>query len=300
MKILKTILILFLTAELTLANDIDKLQTTDDVENFLVKKVNPKWKDEIFFESTESQDTSAYAKGKFIKIDLDNNGLTDLIINGKYFFAVTDNGNGKYESHFIDRGAFMLDKYTLKNIAYKGKTPILIIGSYNEYNFERKKDIKTDTLVFKFDDFYEYNATPDNFKIEEISFSTSHCFGTCPVFKLTIKANGKVKYEAIEYNEKKGKYKTNLDTDTLNKILQTINYLNFTSLKDEYSVNWTDDQTSTLKIKFSNGQTKKISDYGMIGTFGLEHLYDQLFALRKTQKWEKQKQLLTWICQNSD
>jgi hypothetical protein len=63
--------------------------------------------------------------------------------------------------------------------------------------------------------------------------------------------------------------------------------LKLTSLKDEYSVNWTDDQTSTLEIKFNNGQIKRISDYGMIGTFGLEHIYDQLFALRKTQKWKK-------------
>jgi len=286
MRTLTTILILLLTANLTLANDIDDLQTKDDVQKFLVK-INPEWEKYDFFENTGKEDTSAYGKGNFFKIDLGNNGLTDLVINGKYFFAVTDNGNGNYESHFIDRGTFMLDKHTLKNIVYKDKTPLLIIGSYSEYNFGKNNDTKTDTLVLKFGEFYEYNSTPDNFKIEEISFSTSHCFGTCPVFELIIKADGTAKYNAIEYNDKKGKFKTILDTATFNKLLQTINYLKWTSLKDEYSVNWTDDQTATLEIKFSNGQTKKISDYGMIGTFGLEHLYDQLFALRKTQKWKK-------------
>ena len=287
MRTLTTILILLLTANLTLANDIDKLQTNNDVQKFLEEKVNPKWKDEIFFEKTEQEDTSAFGKGKFFKMDLDNNGLTDLIVNGTYFFAVTDKGNGNYESHFIDRGSFMLDKHTLKNIVYKHKTPLLIIGNYNEYNFGNNTDTKIDTIVLKFGEFYEYNSTPDNFKIEEISFSTSRCYGTCPVFKLTIKADRTAKYDAIEYNDKKGKFKTVLDTATFNTLLQTINYLKLTSLKDEYSVNWTDDQTSTLEIKFNNGQTKKISDYGMIGTFGLEHLYDQLFALRKTQKWKK-------------
>lgn len=287
MRTLTTILILLIATNLTLANDIDNLQTNKDVEKFLVKKVNHKWKDEIFFENTEKKDTSSFGKGKFFKIDLDNNGLTDLVINGKYFFTVTDKGNGKHESHFIDRGVFMLDKYTLKNIVYKDKTPLLIIENYNEYNFRKNNETKTDTLVMKFGEFYEYNAMPDNFKIEEIRFSTSHCFGTCPVFELTIKADGTAKYNAIEYNDMKGKFKTVLDTATFNNFLQIINYLKLNSLKDEYSVNWTDDQTSTLEIKFSNGKTKKISDYGMIGTFGLKHLYDQLFALRKTQKWKK-------------
>jgi hypothetical protein len=43
--------------------------------------------------------------------------------------VVTDNGNGNYESHFIDKRDFMLDKHTLKDIAYKDKIPLLIIGN---------------------------------------------------------------------------------------------------------------------------------------------------------------------------
>ena len=287
MKTYTTISILLLTVKLAVANDIDNLKTNEDVQKFLVQKVDTAWKEYDFFENTGQKDTSTYGKGKFFKLDLDNNGLTDLIINGKYFFAITDNGNGKYESHFIDRGTFMLDKHTLKNITYKDKTPLLIIEKYSEYNFGENRETKTDTLVLQFGEFYEYNSTPDNLIIEEISFSTSHCYGTCPVFKLAIKADGTAKYDAIEYNDKKGKFKTVLDTASFNKLLHTINYLKLTSLKDNYSVNWTDDQTSTLVIKFNSGQTKNISDYGMIGTFGLEHLYDQLFALRKTQKWKK-------------
>ncbi len=272
---------------MTLANYIDGLITNEDVQKFLVKKVNRKWKDEIFFDSTEKKDTSVFGKGKFFKIDIDNNGLTDLVINGRYFFVVTDNGNGNYVSHFIDRGSFMDVRYTLKNIVVKNKIRLLIIGSYNADNFEKNDDNKTDTIIMKFGGLYEYNSTPDNFNIEEISFSTTHCYGTCPVFKLLIKADRTAEYNAIEYNDKKGKFKTVIDTATFNKLLQTINYLNLTSLKDQYNVNWTDDQTSTLEVKFNNGQTKNISDYGMIGTFGLENLYDQLFALRKTQKWKK-------------
>ncbi|MGZ4055466.1 MAG: DUF6438 domain-containing protein [Bacteroidia bacterium] len=286
MKTHITMLFFLLTVKLSVANDIDKLKTNEDVQNFLRQKVDTAWKKYDFFEVAGQKDTSAYGKGKFFKLDLDNNGLTDLIVNGKYFFAVTDNGNGHYDSHFIDRGTFMLDKHTLKNIVYKDKTPLLLICSFSEYSLGKFDNSITDTLALKFGEFYEYNPTPDNFKIEDIIFSTSPCYGTCPIFELTIKADRTAKYDAQEYNDKKGKFKTTLDSTSYDKLVQTINYIKLTSLKNKYSVNWTDDQTATLEVKFNNGQIKKITDYGEIGTFGLEHLYDQLFALRKTQKWQ--------------
>lgn len=64
-----------------------------------------------------------------------------------------------------------------------------------------------------------------------------------------------------------------------------INYIQLSSLKGRYRVNWTDDQTAKLEIKFNDGQVKEISDYGMIGTFGLDLLYEKFFTLRKTQEW---------------
>jgi len=47
-------------------------------------------------------------------------------------------------------------------------------------------------------------------------------------------------------------------------------------LKNNYSVNWTDDQTSTLTIIFKDHSRKVIRDYGMQGTFGLSAMYTKL------------------------
>ncbi len=281
-----TFIFLTLIINIAKSSDIDNLKTKDDVKNFLVQKVDTAWRNEDPFETMIGKDTSLYGKGTFFKLDLDNNGFTDLLINGKYFFSITDSGNGHYTSNFIDRGTFMLDKYTLKNIVYKEKTPLLVIDKYSEFNFGKKSNSKLDTLILMFGAFYEFNSSPDNLKIDQISFSTSPCFGTCPIFELTIKGDRKAKYYAKQNNSKKGKFKATIDSVSFNNLLQTINYLKLTTLKEEYNVNWTDDQTFTFEIKFNSGQTKKISDYGGIGTFGLEHLYDQLFALRKTQKWK--------------
>lgn len=289
MKRIVWILFLVSTLNFVRANDIDNLKTKAEVENFLVQKVDTAWSKHNFFESMNDKDTSSFGKGKFLKLDLDNNGLTDLVINGRYFFAVTDDGNGHYASHFIDRGSFMLDKHALKNIVYKNKIPLLVVAKYNEYSREIDANSKADTLILVYGGFYEFNSAPDNFKIDEIRFSTSPCYGTCPVFDLTIKGDRRASYNAKQYNEREGEFKTTIDSISYHKLVQTINYIKLTTLKDQYSVNWSDDQTVTLEIKFNNGQTKKISDYGEIGTFGLEHLYEKLFSMPKTQKWKNKK-----------
>ena len=284
--ILTIILIFCMSTNVMYASEIEKLKTKEDVQNFLVQKVDTAWAKYDFFEDINGEDTSAFGKGKFFKLDLDQNGTIDLLINGKYLFAITDSCNGRFASHFIDRGTFMLDKYTLKNIVYKDKIPLLIVGKYNEYAFTKTSSSKDDSLILVFGDFYEYNSSIDDLKIKEIKISTSVCFGTCPVFKLMIRTDRTATYDAIQYNKMNGKFKAKIDSVSFAKLIETINYIKLNSLKDHYEVNWTDDQTVTLEIKFNDGLVKRISDYGKIGTLGLQYLYAQLFALRKTQVWK--------------
>lgn len=288
------IFILAITIGFVSGSEIDNLKTNKEVNKFLTENVLKDSHTTVLDESKTN--TSKYGKNKFYKLDLNNDGLTDLIVDGEYFFAVIDKGNKKYEIHPIDRGAFSLDKYTLTNITYLDRTPLFVIRKYKtvfvnpdleEHRIGGKETEKT--LILKFGNFIEYNSKPDNFKIEEIKFSTSGCFGSCPVFEIVIDRNKNAIYKAIEYNDDDdGKFSGTIDSDSYDKLIQTINYINTSNLKNEYSVQWTDDQTASLEIKFDNGKTKKISDYGLIGTFGLENLYSQLLILRKTQKWTKQ------------
>lgn len=92
---------------------------------------------------------------------------------------------------------------------------------------------------------------------------------------------------AIEYNKRSGHFTTTIDDAHYRQLTAMINYVKLRSLKNKYAVRWTDDQTVSLEIKYNNGLVKKIEDYGAIGTFGLECLYNQLFALRNTQDWKK-------------
>jgi hypothetical protein len=261
-------------------------------------------------------------------VDLNNDGRTDIIINGRDLFAIVDDGKGKYSIHNINRGTFLLEKFAFEKIIYINKTPLVLVHSVNGFapkdtattateDTATNKDTtgtiapvhvnlidvgngSTDTLIFRFNDFVEYNTSPDKLNIQKIKFATSGCYGTCPVFELSIDSHANALLNAIEYNSNNsdvfdttnslnGHYTSDINMDDFNNILDIINYIHLPKLKDDYSVNWTDDQTATLEIKYNNGHVKKISDYGEIGTMGLQLLYGKLFSLRFTQKWTKKE-----------
>ncbi len=94
-------------------------------------------------------------------------------------------------------------------------------------------------------------------------------------------------YNKINNKEASGNFNSKIMEDKYNDIVNLLNYVDFETLKDNYAVGWTDDQSSTLKITYDNGKVKSIEDYGLIGTYGLDRIYQLLFELRENQKWTK-------------
>lgn len=202
------------------ANEIDNLKTAEEVNKFLEKKVLAKG--EVPILDKKKSDNAPFGKNKFYKLDLNQDGFTDLIVDGFYCLAVTDKGEGKYGFYPIDRGITLSNKYSVTNIISENKFPLIVIRKYDE-NTKKVGGKETEkTLTFKFDSFIEYNPNPDDLKIEEIKFSTLSCLGNCPVIEITIAQGKTATYNAIKYNDKKGLFKTTIDAATYEKIVQTI------------------------------------------------------------------------------
>lgn len=261
MKKVTGILIILSWAAITNANDIDRLKTIKDVGQFLIKEIDT------------NDDIHSYGIVNFYKLDLDNNGLTDLIVDRNVCFIVLDMGNGQYEKRSIYAGK----PYTVVNAIHWKGNPLLIVKSSDVHNNVRTYNLQNDTLTFKFGDFIEYNSNPDHLKVEEINFKSdggSMIAGAS--FEMKIGQNRKMTY-------RKGKTvsTTIIDAAVFDKLIQTINYIKLDSLESGYSVEWTDDEDVELEVKFNNGKIKKIGDYGACGTFGLQNLYRQLFSLSR-------------------
>lgn len=144
---------------------------------------------------------------------------------------------------------------------------------------------QVDTLIFKFNSFIEYNSYPTtDFNFGKINFKTSQCFGECPIFEMTINKNRTATYKAIKYNNETGEFIGAIPAKEFDELISILKYLQLDKLNNEYSVNWTDDQTVTTEINYNN-KSKRIIDYGKIGTFGLSRLYSKFFSWRKSINW---------------
>ncbi|KQT18091.1 hypothetical protein ASG31_04985 [Chryseobacterium sp. Leaf404] len=303
--------------------EIDELQSEKDVQvfirkidsaykNYEVKKIADfTTKDIVFFENKKLA-TKLNVSESFYKTDFDNNGYTDLLILGDNHtcfesanqscsytpIALMNFGNNNYEIVGLTQGFNDIITPKIKKINSKNLLQIYkpVVKDWEQRIFEKEPSVQI--LEFKFDEFIEYNSNDKNYiPIKNIEFSTSGCFGTCPVFQMTIDQNRNATFIAEHFNftddmenwseNIEGKFHTVIDKKNYDKLISTLQYIDFPSLKDRYSVNWTDDQTVNLKITYSDNKVKTIDDYGAIGTYGLKSVYDQLYKLRKNQKWIK-------------
>lgn len=330
MKIIKILLILLIFSSCknkteyiktkTILSEIDNLKSKSEIEKFIQKSDTNYRKYELKnlqdFDRSFGNDSinkilanKLNVKTNYEKVDFDNNGYTDLL-------AIGDNhtcyGEGEKSCSFspivlMNFGKnktkiFNIDlewgKAIVPKVEFVNAQPFLVIYQNKLIDWQKKTYSESKTiLTFKFGDFIEYNENPKTNKITKIEFNTSGCFGTCPVYKLTLNRDSLSIFNAQYYNfnknrevtfgKEEGVFTTTINKKEFDKLEEILNYCDFENLNKEYSVMHTDDQTGDLKITFNNGKVKTVSDYGMIGTNGLKILYEKLAELRFNQKWQK-------------
>ena len=289
---------------------IDDLTTAQDIEAF-VHKLNPKNRhfrinQSMYFEHPNCrQIVQALNPKPWYKIDLDQNGYTDLLIH-----SLWDKTN-----YVVALMAFKQDQYKLKLLGNeacnctrpieKTKTPLLEFFHFNdslyqktwseimmtsrEYNRSPKaiSNLDRDTLTYAFGDFIEYNPQIKPKEITAIHFKTISCLGHCPIFELNLKQDQTATYHAIDDHLRKGHFKTRVNKNKFQEIMGLVQYMNVASLKNKYQKGSLQEPTSELTITFKNGKQKKIKDTSYEGTRSLGRLYNLLIDLRKNQQWDR-------------
>ena len=299
------IFILFFSG-LSSANQIDDLKTTEDVVNF-VKIVDSDFANEMFdkftIKSTDSIVNYLECKSIFNKwniqnwekSDLNNDGKTDLVFFSYWssfdLYAIIDLGNGNYKLFPLSNDSFedcelakpikIKDKNYLK--FYKRKQiAVRENGKFKHY----ENVIQIDTLAFLKTGIFEKNNNVEKYDIESVEIETSYCYGFCPVFALKVYMDGRAEFNGVANTDKKGKSTTKYSKAIINNIVEMLEYSSLKELNKIYEVTWTDDQTVVLTVKFKDGTSKVIQDYGLQGTFGLNSIYKYLISLGKETKWE--------------
>ena len=300
--------LLFFTSSITYAQTIQKLKTFKEVAAFLQKEISKKYTFDSVFEGEDEIDTEDFNE-VVQKIDLDNNGTTDLVIDyiGDPIFIV-NRGNTIYEEIKMLDVNRALEGEELASVAMKqtdNKTMFIreiklppyttensknVIIKKNQKDFvydrEKKKMIEVvrdiqfrlDTLEVKFGAFVEFNPNKQQLKneIKEVHFETTPCYGSCPVFELKISSNGTLEYNGKRFTNFTGRKNLKLDSKQVEELFALIEYTDVKNLKNNYYINATDNPAVNLKVIFKKGDIKEIYDYGLMGTYNLRVIYNKL------------------------
>lgn len=262
------------------SNEIDKIKNTKDIVNFMSENVDPEFNSEDLYFSKIERKRRAIAKPKirFYKIDFDNNGLTDLLVEGPQLFAVVDKGNNIFKRldlniGKINKGFCKIDELTNINKEIK-----LTVSYPNDKDLINSKFY----FIYKFGGFIEENLNVKQTDIDSVEYSINSF--TCIENSSLIAKDLLVKTSSYEkciltetstlVNESSG----------IKQIFELITYMDISKLPNNFKVNWTDAKTSYLTVYFKNGDVKKIVDYGSQGTHGLALLYK---LISDTSSFEK-------------
>jgi hypothetical protein len=103
-------------------------------------------------------------------------------------------------------------------------------------------------------------ATPDAAGAV-ITLERAACFGTCPIYKLTLHGDGRVEYLGGQYVAVIGPRTGAISPAQVQELLAAFNRAGYARLADAYTAPATD-LPSTITSLTLNGQTKTVNNYG--------------------------------------
>jgi hypothetical protein len=181
MKKLLLIFFLFCTAAGASANQADNLLTNLEVQDFLNRILNS---------------TKDWRKVKKVtlchwqKLDVNSDKRTDVLIQASlddyiyqvFTFVAVDNGTDVYDLAMI---GLREDGYLAK-IINNDHSQTLIIHNSTDYNYKYvkhyfarlKKELKSDTLIYRNGGFVERNKNPATYQVDSIKFTWFSAWAT--------------------------------------------------------------------------------------------------------------------------
>ena len=122
--------------------------------------------------------------------------------------------------------------------------------------------------------------TPD-YSTLVVTMERTPCFGTCPVYQLTIRGDGSVAYQGEMFVAVEGAQTAAISAEQIQALVTAIEAADFFSLADDYSAPATDLPSTIISVTF-NGQSKQVNHYGVCGLADIDAAPKGLCDLEKT------------------
>lgn len=123
---------------------------------------------------------------------------------------------------------------------------------------------------------------------ESITLERTPCFGTCPVYTVTLHRSGKAELHAVRNLPKTGNFVGELDALSFGRLCYVLDHYRFKDFKDRYlpAMAWTDDTTCIVTARKGTKDVKKVSDYGTVGPIELWTIQQLIDGFRERIEWK--------------
>ncbi len=298
-----TFLILFNCSSL-IGQAIDSLKTDRQVETFIQSNDNFKQfyvvtLSDLYRDSLNKHIADSLNVKPWAKADFNNDKKTDLMVygvwNGSNILMVYITGLNNGTFHFITQVCF--DHICFPTVATFDNQIVLINNVAKEYYINETPQIKTDTLIYKFNTFIELNSSPSHYQFDKIELTSFESKNDSMVYSVTIYADKTAKYHTTKYTEHLGNYRikevrgsfdfiSTVDTtfNEFNELIALINYLDLPKAKDTYSSSKEVEITYQIVYSYNHQQSKKIKFQIDDATYGLAELFRRIDKMRE-QFW---------------
>jgi hypothetical protein len=112
--------------------------------------------------------------------------------------------------------------------------------------------------------------------ITEITLERTRCYGKCPAYKVTLRADGTVTYVGEAHVERIGTHEGVVGRNTFRRLAALLEAAKYFDLKDNYETRVTD-QASAITSAVRDGRRKTITNYadaGPVELWGIESAID--------------------------
>jgi hypothetical protein len=126
---------------------------------------------------------------------------------------------------------------------------------------------------------------PSDDPITEVSLQRTPCFGTCPVDKVILHADGTAEYEGTLFVERMGKYKGRIAANDFKALATLVAQRKFFDLNDRYAAPVSDQPTLLTSVR-RGATVKEVSDYGGAGPDSLKEIEKRIVELMDKIEWK--------------
>lgn len=100
---------------------------------------------------------------------------------------------------------------------------------------------------------------PEDF---QVLMERGPCFGSCPIFTMTVSADGSVVYDGIRFVEVEGRQTATLSETQVQAIFEAVRAADFFDLDDRYEAQASDLPSITLEVT-ADGRNQTVYHYGL-------------------------------------